>query len=225
MKNIFNCIFIFIYILFICSCNETKNETDKNTEFQVENKILDISDERQCALEAAYNIIATKFVPAQTRVGTPIIEETSVPHRFKVEHVFKFGSQEYWFRMYIQNFGDKWEYGLLEIETYPEGKRMITTEGDMKKIEQSLLYVDQQKHDASFNYKITKQRSPNYVTFYTDKKLNRKNILELYDLYKDQYEIMYFTDNPDPDMEEYLTISGGCVFDYRNGSIKKIQDY
>lgn len=180
------------------------------------------------ALAAAQNFVRLEFASdAIFQEEGTIIEPTSEPNRFKVLQRFDSKDRDgynFVYRIWVQKFPTGWEFGNLGIER-AGGERVLTTNGRMKEMEREEMTHKETSSAGDVDFTIVKHKAPNFVLVYTEKRLNRDDVLTIYDKLKDEYESVRFTTSPNPDDDDYLAIQGSMVFEYDKDKITKFADF
>lgn len=175
------------------------------------------------AVYAAQRFIREKFASNAEFVdeGT-IVEETSVPGRYKV--LQKFTAENHssnWstfiYRIWVQKFEDGWEFGNLGVESVT-GERVFTTNGNMKKREQN-DGVGDNLTAAGITFKIA-EKNPDAIRIYTPNKLGRAKLRAVTKELMNQYSTIQFATYTKHERgDEYASWTGGLFFDYDKDEI------
>ena len=185
--------------------------------------------ESEQALKAAQSVITYEFaLDARFHRDGTIIEPTGVPGRYKIIQEFeseKYDDRHLVYRIWIQKFGDDWEYGNLGVESRVTKKTLLTKNGKMKERERAATYKTESSSVGNINYTVVKQLKPNYVIIFTPTKLKKADLKKLYNHFKNDYESIRFTVNKDPDKKDYFCIQYGMVFDYDKDKITKLAEW
>lgn len=181
------------------------------------------SSSKSGAIYAAQRFIRDKFASNAEFVdeGT-IVEETSVPGRYKV--LQKFTAEDHpsnWstfiYRIWVQKFEDGWEFGNLGVESVT-GERVFTTNGNMKEREQN-DGVGDNLTVAGISFKIA-EKKPDAIRIYTPKKLSRAQLRAVTKELMNQYSTIQFAiDAKHERGDEYASWNGGLFFDYDKDEI------
>lgn len=235
---------LFCMIIF-CDCNGSASKDYSNESIEVsldsisfnnDSKKYIVFDEDDNAPEAiAYitGVIRNEYNPLSRFVNYPQkMEETEVSGRYKVEGQFltKILGQDVvlYYSTYVQNFDNQWEYGTLLISNSPNpslSNAIKILKGHLKEKEQESINKKENGSLGGIDYTIIKRSAPNYIVIYTPNRLSKKEIIKFYKEFKDQYEILQFTINKNPDHDEYLSIQYGLVIDYEKDNVTNLKDY
>lgn len=63
------------------------------------------------------------------------------------------------------------------------------------------------------------------VRVYTAKRLDRDDVLAVYNQLKNDYEIVQFSTSRNPDDDDYMAIQYGSVYEHDKDKITKLADY
>jgi hypothetical protein len=180
------------------------------------------------ALAAAQQFVRSQYASdAVFQQSGTIIEETDVPNRYKVLQRFDSNSRDgynFVYRIWVQKFPSGWEFGNLGIER-AGGETVLTTNGRMKEIERQNMTQQEAASAGSVDYTIIKRNAPNYVRVYTAKRLDRDDVLAIYNQLKNDYEIVQFSTSRNPDDDDYMAIQYGSVYEHDKNKITKLADY
>ena len=181
-----------------------------------------LPSERNEAIKAAQSFIMSEFAPdAIFKSEGTIVEGTEVPGRFKVLQEFESEKHDMKFlvyRIWVQKFGDSWEYGNLGIENRATGKRLLTKNGKMKDLEQK-DGVGDDLTVAGISFKIA-EKKPDAIRIYTPKRLNKDQLRDVIKELMSQYSTIQFaTDAKHERGEDYASWTGGLFFDYDSNEI------
>lgn len=192
---------IYISMLGLIGCSGGSTNEDRNSHEQQES-IGELDAEYNAvptqtgAISVAQSFIRKEFASnADFEEEGTIVEETSIPGRFKVLQRFEAedhpsGWSKFTYRIWVQHFEDgTWEFGNLGVESIT-GERVFTTNGNMKEREQNDGVGD--KITAGGIEFTIAERNPTAIRIYTDSKLSndkmRKVVIEL----MDQYDTIQF---------------------------------
>lgn len=207
--------------------NEDQNLSSKEAK-DSKNNYYELSEKRQ-ALNAAQRVVKSEFSTNSTfHPDGTIIEETQVPGRYKILQEFECKpdySNNLVYRIWVQNFEGTWEYGNLGIEERGTGRRLFSKNGNMKQREQENISKQETIRDSGIEHTIIKRNIPNYVVIYTPQRLSKSQLKELYNKYKDEYQIIQFTKSSNPDDDEYLAIQYGMVYDHDKNQVVKLSEW
>lgn len=185
--------------------------------------------EKQEALKAAQGFISLIFAPdAKFHTKGVIIEETEVKSRYKILQEFESKSNyddNLVYRIWVQKFGDEWEYGNVGVEIRHVGTCLYSGNGNMKARESSVMTKIETGREGNIEYSIVKKSKPNYVIIYTPTKLKKDDLKKLYNHFKNDYESIRFTINKNPDENDYFCIQYGLVFDYDKDEVLKLANW
>lgn len=176
------------------------------------------SPSKSGAVYAAQRFIREEFASNAEFVdeGT-IVEETSVPGRYKV--LQKFTAENHpsnWtsfiYRIWVQKFDDGWEFGNLGVESV-SGESVFTTNGNMKEREQK-DGVGDGLTIAGISFKIA-EKKPDAIRIYTPNKLRRNQLRDVTKELMNQYSTIQFaTDAKHERGDEYASWTGGIFCDF-----------
>lgn len=185
------------------------------------------ANEQTEALYEAQKYIRLEFAADASFQGDASIEETNVSHRYKIMQRFDSNEKDgynFVYRIWVQKFPTGWEYGNLAIEN-ASGNRLLTINGHMKEYEQREMNKVEQGTASGVDYEIIKRNAPNYVLVYTPSRLERDDILAVYNNLKAEYQSVKFTKNRNPDADDYLEIQSGMVFEFDIDKITSLSKY
>lgn len=215
-----------VLLLSLCSCGGTGTSDYNSTESEdinVDELLAEpLPSEKYEAIRAAQSFIKSEFAPdAIFKSDGTIVEGTEVPGRFKVLQEFESEKHDMKFlvyRIWVQKFGDSWEYGNLGIENRATGKRLLTKNGEMKDREQK-DGVGDNLTVAGISFKIA-EKKPDAIRIYTPKKLKRNQLRNVIKELMNQYgTIQFATDAKHERGEDYASWTGGMFFDYDTNEI------
>ena len=186
------------------------------------------SDIEEQALSAAQQFVQSEYAPDADFIqdGT-VIEPTSVADRYKILQRFDSDSHyghKFVYRIWVQKFSTGWEFGNLAIDRVGGGN-VLTTDGRMKDMERQNMTRQESSSAGGVDFTIIKRNAPNYVRVYTEKRLNRDDVLAVYNQLKTDYEIVQFSISPNPEDDDYMAIQYGSVYEYDKDKITKLVDY
>ncbi len=95
----------------------------------------------------------------------------------------------------------------------------------MKELERQNMTRQESASAGSVEYTIIKRNAPNYVRVYTAKRLDRDDVLSVYNQLKNDYEIVQFSTSRNPEDDDYMAIQYGSVYEYDKDIITKLGDY
>ena len=180
------------------------------------------------ALAAAQQFVRAQYASdAVFHQSGTIIEPTDVANRYKILQRVDSDSRDgynFVYRIWVQKFPSGWEFGNLGIER-AGGESVLTTNGRMKEVEQQNMTRPESVSVGSVDYTIIKRNAPNYVRVYTSKRLDRDDVLSVYNQLKSDYEIVQFSTSRNPDDDDYMAIQYGSVYEYDKDKITKLADY
>lgn len=195
----------------------TQEEEDSIVEALIESQ--QSTPSKSGAINAAQRFIREEFASNAEFIdeGT-IVEETSVPGRYKVLQKFTAENHpsnwtKFIYRIWVQMFDDgTWEFGNLGIES-TTGKSVLTTHGKMKEREQN-DGVGDTITVAGITFKIA-EKKPETIRIYTPKKLKRSQLRDVTKELMNQYSTIQFaTDKRHERGDEYAGWTGNMFFDY-----------
>lgn len=220
---------IFFYVviaLLAISCGSNSTQTNSNQPIGKESIESAINPE---AVDAAHDIVKKEYASdAIFSEDVAIVTATDVVNRYKVQHHFGSVEKEYLdliFTIWVQKFGDSWEYGNLTITT-PKGEVVYISNGRMKELErQEMLRIEDGEVD-SIKYTIIEHSAPNFVRISTPQQLSNTDIKKVASELGVTYESIFFCiENKTARGDEYVNVQGVLVFDYRgDGEIKNLED-
>lgn len=85
--------------------------------------------------------------------------------------------------------------------------------------------LENNKLSEDLNYSVIKRNHPYYILIFTPNRLNKKEIIKIYDEFKDSYENVRFTISRDPEEDDYLSVQSDYVFDFDKNAMYKLKDY
>lgn len=236
MKNFSNLLFGILIGISMCgfiSCSGgskdsrlTQEQEDSITLGEVNDLLSDYDSapSESGAIIAAQRFIRDKFASnAEFEDEGTIVEETSVPGRFKV--LQKFTAEDHpsnWtkfiYRIWVQRFDDgSWEFGNLGVESVT-GEKVFSTEGNMKEREQG-EGVGDNLTVAGISFKIA-EKKPDAIRIYTPKKLSMAQLRDVTKELMNQYStIQYATDAKHERGDEYASWTGGIFCDMDNNEV------
>lgn len=186
------------------------------------------SDTETEALIAAQGFIQQEFAAdAEFNTNGTVLEPTEVTDRYKVLQRFDSEVKEgynFVYRIWVQKFPSGWEYGNLAIEN-ASGERVYTSNGRMKDLERAAMTRQEDSSADGVDYTIIKRNAPNYVRVYTPTRLNRDEVLTIYNQLKDEYEIVQYSTSSNPNDNDYMAIKYGSVYEYDKDKITKLAEY
>lgn len=172
------------------------------------------------ALSIAQDFVKQEFATNSEfdNEGT-IIEETSVPDRFKILQKFTAedhpsGYSTFIYRIWVQRFDDgTWDFGNLTVESIT-GETVFITNGAMKARERN-DGVGDIITAGGIEFHIA-ERSPSSIRIYSKNKLGKAKLRSAIKDLKDKYEIIMFSTEAKHERgDEYATWSSNiyCNFD------------
>lgn len=182
------------------------------------------------AVAYAHKIVNEEFAfDAVFDKKTLVVDTTLVAKRFKIYEKFSSGETRknfYNYTIYVQKFERGWAYGALIVENAYRDIE-LKQHGPMKQIEQELMYQSSIFYIGDVKCEIIKHLEPNYIVIYTLHRLPRYSIVQANELYKDTYDHVIFTTDPNPSHEEYLRIMNkqNLVTDLENNKVSTYDEY
>lgn len=238
--NLFLAGILLVCLVGISSCGKSNTENSEKQTTYVENIqipensiLFNEDDQAPEAISYIMGIIRRDYNPWSRFVGYPqSMEETMTNGRYEIKGQFlvKENGEEVmrYYSTYIQKFDNQWEFGNLLISNAPNPTLANATKiikGQLKEKEQDSINKKEDGSIGGIDYTIIKRSAPNYIIFYTPKRLNKKDILKIYNEFKDQYESIRFTTSKDPNDDDYFCFQYGYVYDYKKNGMYKLNDY
>lgn len=245
--------FLVVFLIFIvgsCGNPESNKETGEyetilnseyqgydsnsiNKNFSEDAIIFDEDDKAPEEISAIMKAIRTEYNSFSRFINYPqFIESTPEEGRYKVFGQFlekRNGIEtEKYYSTYVQKFDNKWEFGTLIIGNSPDPNltsAIKVINGQLKTKEQESINKKESGSIDGINYTIIKRKEPNYIFIYTPNRLNKKDIIKLYNEFKDNYKSIRFTKSKNPDDDEYLEIQSNYVFEFDKNNIMKLEEY
>lgn len=230
LKTILNGLFISICLLAVAACSGSSNEESKLTPEEraeidrLEEALLNESNSKAEAVSAAQGFIRQEFASnAEFEDEGTIVEETSVPGRYKI--LQKFTAEDHpsnWihfiYRIWVQRFDDgSWEFGNLAVESIT-GENVLTKNGDMKKREQ-MDGVGDKLTAGGIEFFIA-EKKPTAIRLYTKSKLSKSKLRGAIKDLMDKYETIHFsTEEKHERGDEYACWTSGIYCDYRTNEV------
>ena len=219
-------ILFMVIILLVSSCgsNSTQPNEDLSTS-SIEETIATVTNPE--AVEAAQNLIKQEYaVDAVFSEDAPIVTETDVDNRYKIQQHFGSVDKQYLdliYTIWVQKFGDNWEYGTLKVAN-TKGEIVYISNGRMKELErQEMTRIEAGEVDG-VEYTIIERSAPNFVRISTPKRLSNSEIKKVSKALGATYESIFFCiDGKNARGDEYVNVQRDIVFDFRGeGGIKKL---
>lgn len=194
-----------------CETNSKENvisddveEVDSLTSLQIE------------ALNESQRIIVEEFAKDAKFGDCPKVLPTSRENMFKVHMFFTSEIKGGWYRyrMFLENLNGKWLQGKTNIED-KSGKIIFIDEGDIKTPYEA----------EDFHIIHTRMNHPNFIKLYTEFRLSRDEVIKVYDIFKESYNIVQMSVGMTPEDEEYLSIQDGVVYEFDKNKTTKLKDF
>jgi len=220
MNKLLSALMVAILLVSIGCSNSSGGKYDNPSESD--------SDMEVAALAAAQRFVHSEYAADAVFDGSQVtIDQTSVENRYKIMQRFDSEQRDgynFIYRIWVQKFSTGWEFGNLSIER-AGGERVLTVNGRMKDMEQKEMTRTEESSADGVEYTIIKRNAPNYVRVYTPSRLERDDVLKVYNQLKDQYEQIQFSKSRNPEDDDYLAILDDMVFEYDIDKITSLSKY